>query len=123
MDTVEYWLNHIDQFDVLFSPPLKQPPVPVADGQPFGQTAIVVRALNVYYGAVEAFFDSLPAHPVPHRLAADALLAAVHGIIQFPRMTRTMQWSDIASMAEVVIDGMLDHWTAQASGKRTVARK
>jgi hypothetical protein len=83
----------------------------------------VVRTLDLYYTTIEEFFDSLPRRPLPHRLAADTLLAAVHGIIAFPRMTRTMKWSDIAKMADVVINGMVDHWIAEASASSSGKRK
>ena len=118
LDTVVYWLQHTDQFDVLFSPPSKLQPTPAEGGQLFGQSAqITTRALNVYYSTTKAFFDSLPRHPIDHHLAADAMMAAVHGIVAFPRMTRAMEWSYIPGMAKVIIDGMLDHWTEQASRK------
>jgi AcrR family transcriptional regulator len=114
--TVQYWLSRTDQFDVLFFQPGKGAD---ADAEPdevkFGQTLVVQRALNVYYGAVEAFFDSLPRHPLSSRLATDALLAAVYGIISFPRMTSTMHWSDTGQMAELIVSGALAHWEALAA--------
>jgi AcrR family transcriptional regulator len=109
--TVKYWLSRPDHFDVLFSMPANQLG-PIVGTELFGQTPVVVRALEIYYQAVDAFFVSLPSHPFSPRLAADSLLAAVYGLIAFPRMTQTMNWSDTAEMAEVVIDSMLNQWVA-----------
>lgn len=113
LGTVRYWLGHPEHFDVLYTMPGG-----VQDGgspdEQFGQAPVVVRAVNVYYDAVAALFDSLPAHPMPARLAADSMLAAVYGLIAFPRMTPTMAWSDTTAMAEVVVDAILARWGAPA---------
>lgn len=110
LGTVEYWLAHPDHFDVLFSMPEKD----AADvsTELFGKTPIVVRALNVYYDAIDNFFASLARPPAEPRLAADALLGAVYGLIAFPRMTSTMDWSDTKTMAALVIDGMISRWVS-----------
>lgn len=121
--TVRYWLERPDQFDVLFSQPANPAVVDTSNGQPFGQSVVVTTALDIYYHAIEAFFDSLPVHPLSHRLAADALLAAVYGIIAFPRMTSTMKWSDVAQMADVIIVAMLAQWATQAATQRAHKHK
>lgn len=107
LGTVEYWLANPEHFDVLFSMPDK---VEQNSTELFGQTPVVLRALNVYYGAVEDLFSSLPSSPSQPRVEADALLAAIYGIIAFPRMTSTMIWSDTKTMAAVVIDSMVRRW-------------
>lgn len=107
--TVHYWLAHPDHFDVLFWMPVKQESE--LDDELFGQTPVVIRALNVYYDAVQLFFDSLPTHPLPVRLAADSLLASVYGLIAFPRMTQTMKWSETNAMATIVVNTMLAQWS------------
>ena len=114
IDTVHYWLAHLDQFDILFSRPPYRPPLIDNVGVPFGQSSTVLRSLKVYYDAVDAFFATLPRHPVPARLAADTLIAVTHGLIAFPRATRTMKWSDTKKMAQAAIDAMVAAWTAQA---------
>lgn len=111
LGTVQYWLSHADHFDILFAMPGRK--AAVADDS-FGQSAVVLRALAIYDGAVQAYFDSLPRHPMPIRLASDALLAAVYGMIAFPRMTQTMPWSALPAMAGVVVDAMLAQWRAAA---------
>ncbi|MGO4477934.1 hypothetical protein AB4Z32_16930 [Massilia sp. 2TAF26] len=106
--TVDYWLKNPEHFDVLFAMPVKES---VSDeAELFGQAPVVVRALNVYYDAIQVFFDSLPQYPMSPRLAADALLAAVYGLIAFPRMTQTMKWSSTAAMADIVVDAILKEW-------------
>lgn len=109
--TVRYWLAQPDHFDVLFSMPGKTEDTP---DEAFGQTPVVMRALNIYYAAVALFFDSLPRHPLPVQLAADSMLAAVYGLIAFPRMTQTMTWSDTTAMSVVIIDTVLAEWERRA---------
>jgi AcrR family transcriptional regulator len=106
--TVDYWLKNPEHFDVLFAMPVKGPET--EDVELFGQAPVVVRALSIYYDAIQVFFDSLPQYPMTPRLAADALLAAVYGLIAFPRMTQTMKWSGTAEMAEIVVDSILKEW-------------
>ncbi len=111
LGTVAYWLAHLDQFDVLFSRPPSRPPLIDREGVPFGQSPAVLRSLGVYYAAVEALFATLPSPPMPARLAADTLIATTHGIVSFPRHTRTMQWSDTEAMAKAAVEALLAAWT------------
>lgn len=110
--TVQHWLAHPEQFAILFAMPARKRTV--AD-ETFGQAPVVLRALAIYDAAVLAYFDSLARHPLPARLATDALMGAVYGLIAFPRMTESMPWSGTAAMAEVVIDSVLAQWQAQAA--------
>ena len=123
--TADYWLEHMDEFVVLF--PAAGAPRPDADEtQPFGRSAVVQRLLALYYDAVQALFESLPRPPMPHRLAADTLLAAVHGSLVFPLMTPTMEWSDRRTMVHKLVTSVVSHWvpkgSAQGVGIRTGAR-
>lgn len=108
LGSVAYWIAHPEHFDVLFSMPDKAAAKSL--DEQFGQTPVVVRALNLYYDAVQQFFDSLARPPLAPRLAADALLGAVYGLVAFPRMTQTMPWSDTTAMAAVIVDTMLTQW-------------
>lgn len=113
LGTVEYWLEHLDQFDVLFSRQPNRPPLLNQEGVPFGESPTVLRSLQVYYDAVEALFAALPSPPMKVRVAADTLIAVTHGIVAFPRHTRTMRWSDTRAMAQAAVDGLLSGWFGQ----------
>jgi AcrR family transcriptional regulator len=120
--SAKHWLAHPDQFEVLFSrmSTLGDPAVdaPPADDTPFGQSATVLRTLDVYYRAVDALFATLSRTEAASRLAADTLIAASYGIVAFPRGTPTMAWSDPYRMAENAIDAIVDSWLA-ASPRKT----
>ena len=111
--SVDYWLAHLDHFDVLF----QMSPLPDASRKPFGRSEVVERILSLYYGTVEDWLASLPSRPIAARLAADTLLAAVYGSIAFPRMTRTMQWSDMRQMTRGLVRTLVRQWAAQAAAK------
>ena len=112
--TVRYWLSHADQFDMMFAQPAAHPQIRI-ENDPFGKSPVVLRWLDIYYGVVGSYLNSLPGNVIPHRLAADTLFASVYGIIAFTRMTPTMAWSDVAKMSDMVVIGMLAHWSEQAS--------
>ena len=40
-------------------------------------------------------------------------MAAVHGTIVFPCMTRTMDWSDTRTMVVKLVEAMLQAWTQE----------
>lgn len=113
MGSVNYWLSHLDHFDLLFSGPMGPHPT---SGRPFGQSATVARSLALYRKAVDDFLRSLPKRPLPTNLATDILIATSHGVIAFPRLTSTMQWSDMGRMAEQAIDALIQTW-ALSGGK------
>lgn len=114
LGSVQYWLAHLDHFDVLFAGPLHHPVVVSQDGVPFGQSETVRRSYRVYYDAIDALFGSLPNRPMDTRLAADTMIATVHGIVAFPRMTPSMPWSPTTTMAECAIDALIAGWIAQS---------
>lgn len=111
--TVRYWLSHSDQFDMMFAQPAVHPQIRI-ENDPFGKSPVVLRGQDLYYSVVQSYLNSLPGNVVPHRLAADMLFASVYGIIAFTRMTPTMAWSDVAKMADMIVIGMLAHWSKQA---------
>jgi AcrR family transcriptional regulator len=119
--SVKHWLAQPDQFEVLFSrmttlgEPQEEPPSP--DETPFGQSETVMRALDVYYQAVDALFATLPRPGITSRLAADTLIATSYGIVAFPRGTATMVWSDAYKMAESAIDAIVDSWVSASARK------
>lgn len=112
--SVQYWLAHLDHFDLLFSGPgVGRKPGSV----PFGQSESVARSLALYRGAVEEFLATLRKPPLDTVLATDILIATSHGVIAFPRLTSTMQWSDVRVMAEEAIDALIDKWSGAQKGK------
>ena len=111
--TVRYWLDHTDQFEMMFAKPAAHPQIRI-DSEPFGKSSMVLHCLDIYYSAVKAYLDSLPQHAVPYKLASDALFASVYGIIAFTRMTPTITWSEVEKMADMVVCGMLASWSEQA---------
>jgi len=111
LGTVDYWLEHLDQFDLLFTRPPGRPALVNEDGLPFGESPVVQRLLKLYYEAVEQLFPTLASPPLSVRIAADTLIATTYGLIAFPRSTRTMQWSGTRDMAEAAIEGLLASWT------------
>jgi len=123
--SVRYWLDHLDHFDLLFSGPLPQARARGGESAPFGQSSSVQRSLKLYRDAVEAFFAALPRRPLATVKAADILIATSHGVIAFPRLTSSMQWSDIGEMAETAIDALLAAWTqaGHANAPTAAARK
>ncbi len=110
--TADYWLEHMEEFLVLF-PPACITRAAEEDAHPFGRSPIVLRLLALYYESVEALFQSLPRAPMPHRLATDTLLAAVHGSLVFPLMTPTMDWPDRRLMVHKLVKAIVGQWTSK----------
>ena len=109
--TAEYWLDHMDDFLVIFPAPALRPLPSTSNGVPFGRTRVVQESLQLYYETVDAFFKTLPRPPMATRLATDLLMAAVHGSIVFPHMTRTMEWSDIRAMVTKLVTTIVEQWS------------
>lgn len=109
--SAKYWLQHPDQFDVLFSRPLSTDATSNIQNA-FGRSQVVHRALKVYYSAVEELFRTLNSTNASSRLAADTLIATTYGVVSFPRGTPTMRWSNRYRMAECAIDALVDSWLA-----------
>jgi AcrR family transcriptional regulator len=117
--TADYWLEHMEEFLVLFPPGSMPYAIDVStDGaQAFGRSAIVQRLLALYYDAVAVLFESLQRPPLSHKLAADMLLAAVHGSLIFPQMTPSVQWSDRRSMIQKLVTTIVGQWVLAAQPK------
>lgn len=113
--TVDYWLEHMDQYVVLFPAPTRRPSQVKPGSIPFGKSSVVRNILSLYYDAVEEMFDTLPRRPLSTRVATDTLLSSVYGMIVFPVMTSTMDWSDTRTMARGLIRSVLNEWVRQAS--------
>lgn len=111
--TAEYWLDHMDDFLLIFPAPALRPIPPTPSGVPFGRTPVVQDSLRLYHDTVEEFFKTLPRPPMSTRLATDLLMAAVHGSIAFPHMTRTMEWSDIRAMVTKLVTTIVKQWSHQ----------
>jgi len=111
MGTADYWLNHMEEFLIIFPAASTHTPAPSPAGSlPFGRSPVVEDSLRLYYETVEAYFDTLAQPPMPPRLAADMLMAAVHGMIVFPCMTRTMDWSDTRTMVKKLVTTLVLQW-------------
>lgn len=108
----DYWLSHMDEFLMIFPAASIAPSPSPAGGQPFGQSPVVMESLELYYETVEALWATLAAPPMPARLATDMLIAAVHGTIVFPCMTRTMEWSDTRMMVTKLVTTIVRQWTS-----------
>lgn len=109
-----YWLAHPDHFDVLFAGSRERVALHTPEGLPFGRSASVVRSLALYRQVVDGFLASLPCRPVDTTLAMDALIAATHGVIAFPRVTPSMPWSATEAMVEAVVNALVGQWIREA---------
>lgn len=107
-----YWLSHPDHFDCLFISHPGKEVLRSADGRPFGQSESVRRSQALYRRVVEAFLASIPRNKVPVDLAVDVLIATTHGVIAFPRCTRSMAWTPTLPMVECALDALLSTWQA-----------
>ena len=77
---------------------------------PFGKSAASQDSLELYYTTVENYFQTLVKPPMNARLAADTLMAAVHGMVVFPYMTRSMDWSDTRLMVTSLVNSVVADW-------------
>ena len=110
LTAARYWLAHPDHFDVLFSGATAGSQLYTAEGALFGRSQPVLRSMGLYTRVVDEFFRSLPRPPMDLALAVHTLIAAVHGVIAFPRVTPSMKWSSTALMVEAVIDALVRDW-------------
>lgn len=114
--TADYWLEHMEEFLVLFpAPSVSRPPALTSTGEPFGKSAAARESLKLYYDTVEDYFRTLARPPLDSHLAADVLIAAVHGTIVFPCMTRSMDWSDTRLMVKHLVTGLVADWGRSGS--------
>lgn len=115
LGVARYWLENFDHYQILFSLPPNKPPIKDRDGVPFGRSPVVVRSYSLYDRIVRELFETYDHPTVPTKHAVDTIIAAVHGIVAFPKHTRTMDWTDTLVMAELAIDALLHFWR---SGER-----
>jgi AcrR family transcriptional regulator len=120
--SVDYWLSRPEQFDFLFSMVGKTSGTTDDNEARFGESPVVMRALNVYYHAVDALFDTFPEPPLPNRLAGDTLIAAIYGIVLVPRTTASKRWSDTYRMVELTVGAIIDSWVAGSARDGNTSR-
>lgn len=119
LGTADYWLQNMEAFLVMFPAPSAHRALAIdSAGVPFGRSAVVQASLRLYYETVDEFFRTLERPPMSSHLACDILLAAVHGVIVFPCMTRSMEWSDTRLMVERLVAGLVAEWSANGGTKR-----
>lgn len=110
LGVAKYWLENFDHYQVLFSLPPNKPPIQNREGVPFGRSPIVVRSYSLYDRIIRELLETYDRPPVSAKQAVDTTIAAIHGIVAFPKHTRTMDWTDTLVMAEHTIDALLHFW-------------
>jgi AcrR family transcriptional regulator len=110
LGVARYWLDNFDHYLVLFSLPPNKPPIKDLNGVPFGRSPVVVRSYSLYDRIIRELFETYEHPPLPAKQAVDSLIAAVHGMVAFPKHTRTMDWTDTLVMTEIVVDALLLSW-------------
>lgn len=109
--TAEYWLEHMEEFLLIFPSPTADRSLALnAAGVPFGKSSAAQDSLQLYYTTVDEYFRTLAKPPMNARLAADTLMAAVHGMVVFPYMTRSMDWSDTRLMVKHLVNSVVADW-------------
>ena len=109
--TADYWLEHMEEFLMVFPAPSANRSIAMHSASvPFGKSAAAQDSLKLYRDAVEDYFQTLARPPMKAHLASDILIAAVHGMIVFPCMTRTMEWSDTRVMVEHLVKSVVTDW-------------
>ena len=112
--TADYWLEHMEEFLVIFpAPSVSRSSAVSGSGVPFGKSAAAQDSLKLYYDTVDDYFRTLVRPPLNSHLAADILIAAVHGMIVFPCMTRSMDWSDTRVMVKHLVSSVVADWSKQ----------
>jgi AcrR family transcriptional regulator len=114
--TADYWLAHMEEFLVIFPAPSVARSSAVGRSEvPFGRSAAAQDSLKLYYETVDAYFQTLARPPMKAHLAADMLIAAVHGTIVFPCMARSMDWSDTRLMVKHLVTSVVADWSRSES--------
>lgn len=109
--TADYWLEHMEEFFMIFPSPTADRSFALSSaGVPFGKSTAALESLQLYYTTVDEYFQTLAKPPMNARLAADTLMAAVHGMVVFPFMTRTMDWSDTHLMVKNLVNSVVADW-------------
>ena len=114
--TADYWLEHMDEFLMIFpAPSADRLPAGRRASVPFGKSAAAQDGLKLYRDVVDEYFQTLARPPMNAHLASDILIAAVHGMIVFPCMTRTMDWSDTRVMVKRLVTSVVSDWSKSGS--------
>lgn len=112
---LKHWRAHFEQYEILFSGSRRQPAQRASEGTPFGRTDVATRAYQLYQTAVRDFFETLPRHPMPLKLATDSIVVAIHGAVAVPMHLETMKWSAGEKLATAIADAFMIAWTTAAS--------
>lgn len=118
LTAARYWVTHPDHFDCLFMSRPGQEVLRSADGRPFGESPSVQRSQALYRRVVDGFFASLARRPMPVDQAMYVLIATTHGVMAFPRCTRSLGWPPVLPMVECALDALLATWQHQGSSTR-----
>ena len=114
--TADYWLEHMNEFLMVFpAPSADRVPAVRSASVPFGKSAAAQDGLKLYRDVVDEYFQTLERPPMNAHLASDILIAAVHGMIVFPCMTRTMDWSDTRVMVKRLVTSVVSDWSKSGS--------
>lgn len=111
---LRHWRANFEQYDILFSAAAHPQPARTAEPAPFGQSEIALRAYQLYHTAVEDFFDSLPRHPIPLKLATDCIVVSIHGAVAVPVHLGSMKWVAGEKLAMTIADTFITAWTVAA---------
>ena len=112
--TAQYWLEHMNDFLLVIpAPSLKSAELPQGMVA-FGRSEPVLELFGLYENAVTEFLATVAAPPVSPRVGTHVLLAAVYGTIAMPHMARTIEWSSIPLMVEMLVTALLRQWSAGA---------
>jgi AcrR family transcriptional regulator len=110
LGVAQYWLDHFDQYQTLFSLSPHKVVVSDSNGLPFGRSPVVVRSYSLYDRIVRDWLAVCGSNSIDPKCAVDSLIAAVHGIVSFPIYTRTMDWTEPLKMVELVVRSLLGSW-------------
>ena len=118
---IGYWSDNPDHFRSLFSMAGTVEDRRFPDGTYFGETEIARRSFEIFVLTVREFLQTSGAEPPPglaSRLAS-ALLSCAHGVIALPLGTPTMKVPDVRATGRLVIDNMVDAWSAKLTAARS----
>jgi AcrR family transcriptional regulator len=118
---IGYWADNPDHFRSLYSMAGTVEDRRFPDGTYFGDTEIARRGFEIFAMTVCEFLQASGAEAAPglaSRLAS-ALLSCAHGVIALPLGTPTMKVPDVRATGRLVIDNMVDAWSAKLTAARS----
>lgn len=119
LTATEYWRNHLDQYEVLYSKPLRRPTPRYADGSMFGTSDVARRSHELWEATVRDFLSSLPRRVVTAKVATECLELAMHGIVSIPPRQLSRRWSRSEDLAQQTVDSFIAGWSATAARRET----